>query len=371
MAFPFFNNYFLTIDIGFRLIKILQIKKRDNGVIEVVNFGIGSTPRDCIKNGAIKDKNKVIEQIKKVIQENNLTAKEAKIVMSGTNIITRIIMIDEVPEEEIENKIMQEIENFIPIDARDHRVDFKVLDHVMSNGKRKIRVFITAVKKEIIDSYIDILNFLNLKPISVDTPANSISKLFRKDITLKEHEANIRNTMQRSSGFDSGAIAVLDFGSETTIVNILKNKVIEFNRVILIGSSNIDRAIFEKIIMDKYKADFAEQYKKKYGIKLKRDINNDLEWNCSEISKAIVNEIIKNINTCFEFYRTRCGGEKISKILIAGGGAQLPNLREYLEYIFKLPCYHTNSIDIPGVEFSEKLDINRINYLVNALGIAL
>ena len=371
MAFSFFNNYFLTIDIGFRLIKILQIRKRENEVIEVVNFGIGNTPRDCIKNGAIKDKNRVIEEIKKVILENNLTAKEAKIVMSGTNIITRIIMIDEVPEREIENKVIQEIENFIPINTNDHRVDFKILDHVLMGGKRRIRVFVTAVKKDIIDSYIDILNCLNLKPISVDTPANSISKLFRKEITLKNNEADNKTKTHKIQSFDSGAIAVLDFGSETTIVNILKNKVIEFNRVILIGSSNIDRAIFEKIIVDKLKSDFAEQYKKKYGIIMRRDYNNDLEWNCSETSKVIVNEIIKNINTCFEFYTSRCGGEKISKILIAGGGSQLPHLKEYLEYIFKLPCYHTNSIDIPGIEFSEKLDINRINYLINALGIAL
>lgn len=368
MAFTFFNNYFLTIDIGFRLIKILQVRKKENDTIEVVNFGIGNTPKDCIKNGAIKDKARVIEEIRKVMQENNITAKEAKIVMSGTNIITRIIMIDDVPESAIEDKVMTEIESFMPINLDEHRVDFKILDHVFDGGKKKIRVFVTAVKKSIINSYVEILNSLGLKPVSVDTPANSVSKLFNKEIKLKESDLKSR---QRNQRFDSGAIAVLDFGSETTIVNILRNKVIEFNRVILIGSSNIDKAIFENIIVDKLKADFAEQYKKKYGIILRRDFNNDLEWNCGETSKAVINEIIKNINICFDFYTNRCGGEKISKIVLAGGGSQLPHLREYLEDIFKLPCYSTSSIDINGVDFSENLDVNRINYLINALGIAL
>lgn len=369
MAFSFFNNYFLTIDIGFKLIKVLQVRKKENDMIEVVNFGIGNTPKDCIKNGAIKNKSRVIEEIKKVMAENDITAKEAKIVMSGTNIITRIIMVDNVPESQIEGKIMTEIESFMPINLDEHRVDYKILDHVYENGKERLRVFITAVKKSIINSYVDILNNLSLKPISVDTPANSVAKLFNKDIILKDGDTRIRT--QRYQSFDSGTFAVLDFGSETTIVNILRNKVIEFNRVILMGSSNIDKAIFDNIIMDKLKANFAEQYKKIYGVVLNRDYNNELEWSCSEVTKVVLNDIIKNINTSFDFYTTRCGGEKISKILFAGGGSQLPHLKEYLEEIFKLPCYHINSIDMPDIEFSEKLDVNRISYLMNALGIAL
>jgi len=39
------------------------------------------------------------------------------------------------------------------------------------------------------------------------------------------------------------AFAVIDFGSETTIINILRNKILEFNKVILSGSSNLDEAI--------------------------------------------------------------------------------------------------------------------------------
>ena len=369
MAFSFFNNYFLTIDIGFKLIKVLQVRKKEDDAIEVVNFGIGNTPKDCIKNGAIRNKARVIEEIKRLMRENNITAKEAKIVMSGTNIITRIIMIDDVPENEVEKRVMTEIESFMPINMKEHRVDFKILDYFYEGGIKKHRIFVTAVKQSIINSYVEILNSLNLKPVAVDTPANSIAKLFNNEIWLKKTDDRI--SVQRNQRFDTGTVAVLDFGSETTIVNILRNKVIEFNRVILIGSSNIDKAIFDNIIIDKLKADFAEMYKKKYGIILNRDYNNDLEWNCSEITKGVVNEIIKNINTCFDFYTTRCGGDKVTKILITGGGSQLIHLNEYLEGIFKVPCYLINSVDIPGVEFAVNLDVNRINYLTNALGIAL
>jgi len=95
--------------------------------------------------------------------------------------------------------------------------------------------------KSIIQSYIDILIELGLKPISVDIPANSAAKFFNREIMVSESETWFKR--QRSSKLSQNTFAVIDFGSETTIVNILRNRVLEFNKVILRGSSNIDEAI--------------------------------------------------------------------------------------------------------------------------------
>ena len=44
------------------------------------------------------------------------------------------------------------------------------------------------------------------------------------------------------------AFAVIDFSSETTIINILRNKILEFNKVILTGSTNLDDAIAKMLL---------------------------------------------------------------------------------------------------------------------------
>ena len=49
----FFVNSYISIDIGFRYIKVVQVKKDKNQELTVLNFGIGDTPKGCIKNGII------------------------------------------------------------------------------------------------------------------------------------------------------------------------------------------------------------------------------------------------------------------------------------------------------------------------------
>lgn len=368
MALQFFVSDFLTIDVGFRYIKVLQVRKKKGSELFITNYGIGDTPRGCIKNGAITDKDRVIAEIKKVMHENNLSAKEAKIVVSGTNIITRIIMVDKVPDNEIDKKVWEEIHAYLPINLDEHRVDYKVLDMVKEDGGEKIKVFVTAVAKKIIDSYVEILKGLNLKPLSVDIPANSVSKFFQKDIEIKESENWARK--QKFAKLNTSTVAVIDLGSETTIVNILKNKIPEFNRVVLLGSSNIDASIIKDLNIEAGQAEKAERYKKMYGIVKYRDPNNELEWQCSEAISAVVNEIGRNIKMCFDFYINRCAGEQISKIYLVGGGSKLKGLREHFEDAFNIPTYPINLIDIHGIEFSAELDKEKINYLINALGIA-
>ncbi|NLN66187.1 MAG: pilus assembly protein PilM, partial [Clostridiaceae bacterium] len=70
----FFSNGYISIDIGFRYLKIVQVKKSKNDSLVVLNYGIGDTPKGCIKNGAIGDKDKVVNEISRVIREHNINA---------------------------------------------------------------------------------------------------------------------------------------------------------------------------------------------------------------------------------------------------------------------------------------------------------
>jgi len=366
----FLHNDFLTIDVGFRYIKIVQVRSKKNDELVIVNYGLGDTPKGCIKNGAIKDRARVTAEIRKVIKENGLNANSAKIVISGTNIITRIIMVDKVDDSEAEERIRREITSCLPVNVDEHRVDYKILDTIMVDGKPKYKVFVTAVSKKIIQSYMSMLSDLNLKPISVDIPANSVSKFFKRNVSYKEPD-NWSREQKFSKLRASNTIAVIDLGSETTIVNILKNKTPEFNRVALMGSSNIDTAIFKELNLESGKEATAERYKKMYGITNKRDLNNELEWRCSNAAKTVINDVIRNIRQCFDFYMARCAGEQVSRIYLIGGGSQMKGIRDYFEENLNTPTYPVHLLDVEAINFSPNLDTERMNYLINALGTAL
>ena len=360
------SNNFITIDIGFRYIKIVQVKKSKNKVLSVINYGIGDTPKGCIKNGAIKDKDAVVVEISRVLKEHNINSKEAKIVMSGTNIISRVIMIDKVPESIVDKKIWEEIRDTIPVDMNSNRIDYKLLGETEVDGQKKLKVFVTVVSKKIIDNYVNILNQLKLKPIAVDIPSNSVSKFFKLDIDTV-HNHNSRKAANPK--YDNNTCIVFDLGSETTIINILKDKTPEFNRVILKGSSKIDEEIIRELDLQPHEHHKAELYKKMYGLSTVLTPYN--EYVCSRAAMRVMDSIIKDIKMCIDFYLTRCNGEHPSKIFLIGGGSQMKGIEEYFEENLGLPAYRINVAKIGGLEFNPSLDKERLNYLVNALGVAL
>jgi len=102
------------------------------------------------------------------------------------------------------------ISQSMPIDLDAHQIDYKVLQEFREDGIDKIKVFVTAVLKSIIQSYIDILIELGLKPISVDIPANSAAKFFNREIMVSESETWFKR--QRSSKLSQNTFAVIDFG---------------------------------------------------------------------------------------------------------------------------------------------------------------
>jgi len=361
-----FSNSFITIDIGFRYLKIVQVKKGKNNMLSVVNYGIGDTPKGCIKNGAIRDRDAVVAEINRVIKEHNINAREAKIVMSGTNIISRVIMIDYVPEAEADRMIWQEIKDTIPVDLSANRIDYKILGTTTVNGQKKIKVFVTVVLKKIVDNYIELLNALKLKPLAVDIPSNSVSKFFQLDIDIGSVNGVKHHRKPKE---DNNTYIVFDLGSETTIINILKDKAPEFNRVILRGSSRIDLEIFKDLEMQPNEMQKAELYKKRYGISDTAVAGT--EYICSQAAKRVMDSIIKDIKMCIDFYLARCSGEHPSKIFLIGGGSQMKGIQEYFEEQLELPAYRINVAKIKGIEFSGNLDTDRLNYLVNALGVAL
>ncbi|MCX7923781.1 MAG: type IV pilus assembly protein PilM [Clostridia bacterium] len=366
LKIPFMKKGLLSIDVGFRNIKIVEVTLKNSNEIFIENFGIAATPRNCIKNGAIKDVETVTKEIEKVIHANNLASKNAKIVMSGTNIISRIFMVEKHPGENMDAIVKATVAQFMPINTEDHQIDYKILQEIKDKDFTRVKVFVTAVHKKIIQSYIDILLKLGLKPISVDIPANSTAKFFNREIKVNEAESVYRR--QKYGKLNDSTFAVLDFGSETTIVNILKDGVLEFNKVILCGSSNLDDVIAQAV--DK-KPEEAERMKKMYGMTVPGLNASEEQEKMFAAMRDMIDNVIKQIYQCFDFYEKRCYGEKIGRIYVIGGGSLLKGLREYLEERLAIPVYPVGLLSIDGVNIKEGLDREKLNFLINSVGITL
>ena len=367
MLLPFLRNNYLSIDVGFRNIKVVEVAVNRNNEVYIKNFGIAPTPINCIKNGVIKNIDAISSEISRIIRENKMKVKKSKIVMSGTSIISRVFMIEKVEGKDIDEIVTDAIKSNMPINPEEHKIDYKILQELNENGVEKVKIFVTAVRKSIINSYIDVLFELGLKPISVDIPANSTAKFFNRDIKVSID--NVRFISQNKNQLNKDAFAVIDFGSETTIINILRNKILEFNKVILTGSTNLDDAISKtarKSIIE------AERLKKMYGITVPPPhTTNEDHLKVYRTLKEVVDKLLIQSYMCLTFYEARCYGVKVGKIFVIGGGSLLKGLSDYMEQVLQIPVYPVGLLDIDGIDINKNLNSEKLNFLVNAVGITL
>ena len=359
------NKKLISIDVGYRNIKVVEANLFEDNIIHVKKFGIAPTPSTCIKNGKIFDSERLAFVVKKEMTGKKMKARQAKIVMSGTCIISRVFIVDMIKGRDADYAIQQSIKENIPVNTANYKVVYKVLKQFKESKIHKLKVFITAVRKDIINSYVEVLEKCNLKPVAIDIPANSISKFFNREVIADKRQHEF---IRRHKEFINSTYAVLDFGSETTIVNILTDNVLEFNRVLLFGSSNFDKEISNKMSKT---IEEGEYIKKKIGLIKPPDSANEEDKKAYEINKVLIDKLIKQIAICFFFYEKKLFGLKVKGVYMIGGGSLIHGLRDYLETKLNVPVYPVNQIKLKGLELSKEINKDYICYLINSVGITL
>jgi type IV pilus assembly protein PilM len=370
--FPFFFNGFskkflkndiLSIEIGFTNIKVVHSRKTVGDSLKIINFGINATPQGCIKNGIISNFEGIAENLREMIEYNNINEKNVKIVISaGSNIVSKVIYINKHDKGKVEELIREETTRQLPVNI----IDQKMFYRVTGESANQYKVLVTVVPNAMIDNYIKLLSLLNFKPLSLEIPFSSVARFFSRGFKILEKSNS--GSGRTIYNYGNGTIGVADLGSETTNLSIINNGALEFNRIILSGGRSLDEVIGKKLGVDRKTA---EVYKKMHGIVNDRHRGDDIERIVDECIREYVGEILRNIKRSIDFYINRCGGQNLETVFFIGGGSGLKGLRRFAQNILQLPVYTIDMLDFSNIKFEKSLDKEKIRFLVNAVGIAL
>lgn len=370
MNFPFLFNGFskkflksdiLSIEIGFTNIKVVHSRKTMSELIRIINFGISATPQGCIKNGIISNFEGIADNLREMIECNNINEQNVKIVISaGSNIVSKVIYVRK--DGKIEDRIREETNRQLPVNIIDQKMFYRITGD-MGEG---LKVLVTVVPNTMIDNYVKLLNLLNFKPSSLEIPFSSVARFFGKGFRILERSSS--GSGRTIYNYGNGTIGVADLGSETTNLSIINNGALEFNRIILSGGRSLDEVIGKRLGVDRKTA---EVYKKMHGIVLDRHRGDDIERIVDECIRDYVGEILKNIRRSIDFYINKCGGQPLETVFFIGGGSGMKGIKRFAQGILQMPVYTIDMLDFTNVKFEKSLDTEKIRFLVNAVGIAL
>lgn len=315
----FHDKPIFGLDIGHESVKVMQMadydsaSSRKNHSPQIIGYGFTTFDKSAQEDGVVV-KPEIIAKSTLDMFKNNLigdiNTKRVALSIPAYRTFTRSLQLPKLQPKELKASVELEAEQYISMPLEELYLDYEIVKQTPEGTE----LFLVAVPKAIVDSYINLAQILGLETVLIEPTLSSSGRLFSID---------------KNSNM---ATCIIDFGSLSADISI-------FDKHILVtGTVQGGGEIFTNTIMSKLNVTNAEAgiIKTKYGLglsKRQKEIKQALEPSLSQI--------IKEIRRMMRYYEERYGTDRpIGQIVTTGGGANIPGLSEYLTGELRLAVRH-------------------------------
>ncbi|MDB5162626.1 MAG: Cell division protein FtsA [Candidatus Saccharibacteria bacterium] len=291
----------IGLDISSTGIKIMSIDPKR----WLVN-GYGSLDLDPIKlkesfenetNTYLTDSIKALKQEKNI---GTLTGNRVVIAIPTGRSYTRTFTLPTSAEKSLDEAVILEAEQYIPIPASTLYIDYQVIER----GKKSITVLMSAVSRVILDNITRSVEAAGLQPVLIEPSVTSVGRL----LTATED--------------GSLPTVIVDIGPASTDIAILDRGSVRVTGGIAVGGNSFTLDIAKKLNVA---LENAHQLKVLNGLsagprqqKIRDALNPNLERILAETKKVM------------RYYDERISnGRKLEQLLVVGGGSNVPGIGEY------------------------------------------
>ena len=336
------SNKVLTIDITNESITIIEVTPSMKKQTNVHNALIFETPEDSYEDGNLRNPEKVAGAIREQLEANGITNKNAIFVLTSTKVVNREVLIPEVKENKIKGIVTANASDYFPVNIEDYVVSHSILEHVVNEDKTKqIKLMVVAAPYSMVKGYYDLGSMLGLTVQSIDYVGNSMLQL------IKTQTSATMTTM------------VIQLGSESTILNIVKGDALLLQRTVPYGTNAVVTEVMDEKGVDATTAMTLLQNE--------RMITVDFDDNAAT---GAFRYLINNIGRVVDYYVTKNPDKPIDDVYLTGDGALIRGI----DGLFKIQLnMQTKVLDsLYNVKFDPKIDQKIYNpvYLVSAIGAA-
>ncbi len=342
-----------AIDFGARSIKVAKVHKASDG-FELDNYGITLSPEGAIANGEIFNPIVVADVLIELLKDAGIRDRKAIIAITGQKVIVREIVLPLMEDKELMAGVMWEAPKYVPYDLDESIIDAKKIEEfVEKDGNKMMRVLLVAAPKSIIQPYMEVLKKARIIPKIVDVVSSANIRAFENNLSDKKEEE------QESSIID----IILSIGASSTILTLVEKSNLKFTRDILIGGSDISKAIAKSLNIS---FDEAEKLKRETKIVLSPEAGEENKNESEKIIVKILNQITKEVRKSLSYYKTQSQKVKYNKMILSGGCANIDNIKDLLSEQFEIPVIIGNPLE--EIKIDERaFDINRMKKLKDTL----
>lgn len=315
---PFPNAF--GLDIGDLSIKLVQLKKRyflgREPWYDLIDSRTTDLPPGLIVNGELQKPEEARKYISKLLsgagKRRTITSPWVVASLPETKSFIKLISSKKSKEELIDEDIINAAKKHIPFEEDNYYLQWQIMPD-LKDGK-ETNILIGAVPKLISDSYTYLLESLGLGVVALEIEAIALA---RSMVTAKKHYAN-------------EARGILDIGATRSCLIIFDNDTVQFSTSLSYSGELVATALSQGLRISE---DEAEETKKEIGL----DYNQRKNRAWSIISEQ-TSELISGLKNALNFYYTHFpNGNKVTRIIMCGGGANLNRLDRVISAELKLP----------------------------------
>lgn len=315
------NNFeSFGLDIGDRSLKVAYIKKRGS-TPRLLSFGALPVPEGIFEQGEIKKPDDLALLIKEVVKTSTgkkISTPYVNACLPETHSFIKLLTLNTVHDGELPALVREDLPNHIPMNIDELYIDWHLVERL---DDKQAQVLVGAVPKTIADSYAACLSSAGFEAVSLQIEAEAIARALLP-----------QNDLPKTS------IALVDIGATRSSFICFDKGSIQFTITMDISGDKITN-----LIKDKLNLTWAEAERAKQICGLDHQTGEGI---IMEIVKSVVDELTSAIGKNIAYYSEHfTHASPITSIVLCGGGARLPSLKESLAAkLGKINIYHANSL---------------------------
>jgi len=242
--------------------------------------------------------------------------------ISGQSVFTRFVKLPPLQEDNIEQLVTFEAQQHVPFPLQEVVWDYELIE-----GADEKEVVIVAIKSDALDEINSAVNDSGLGTSEVDVAPMAIYNSFRA-----------------TYGNPEEPILLIDIGAKTSNLLYIEGRRF-FTRSIAVGGSAVTLAIAKE-----YNISFMEAESQKVTnglVALGGGHTEQMDESVAALAMVIRNALTRipaEIARTTNYYRAQHGGSAPRRILLAGGGANLPYTLEFFQEKLNLPVEYFNPV---------------------------
>ena len=308
----------IGLDISSSSVKVVELQMGPDGEYILARYASERIDKGWVIDGQVEKFDEVVSAIKKAVTKSGSRCKHVAMALPQSSVITKKIMLPAgLTEDELEIQVEAEANQYIPFSLDEVSLDFCVLGP-SPRSPDDVEVMIAASRKERVEDRQALAEAAGLKVVVLDIESHASRFALSRIIPslpnyTKDH-----------------LLALFEIGAEITTLKVLQDTELIYEREQSLGGAQLTQ-----LISLQYGFSFQEAEKKKLSGDLPEDFG-------TAILAPFIDNSAQEVSRALQYFFSSTPHHKVQYILLSGGTASLPGMRDRIAKLTGSICEVVN-----------------------------